>query len=167
MARKAKIAEEKQEHLSVEFKIDREKLKVAQYAIDLPNDEYGVQIDIDCLKDFKGFVMQDNDVVGECVAIDEEIFNLYDKCCFTVMLNITRTDFTVDLRFKTGVHSIYQLPDNRLAGLIQASDVRLKRGFRTSLAYAEDHRRTALVGKELDNKDDLFERIKNMVYSKF
>lgn len=161
----------KEEYISFGFDIGKTLINCTNNAIDLPNNQFGINVFIDVLEGDNGIVLQKNKQIGSCSLISPSIRRLYKVCKFTVQLNISLIDWTdIDesLFFKLGAKSVYQLPKENEVGIIINTNLKLltetdmeeeKRGF----SFAQ----RLLPGKSLSNRDELFSRVKMLVNSKF
>lgn len=161
----------KEEFISFGFDIGKNLINCTQNAVDLPNNQFGINVFIDVLKDDNGIVLQRDKEIGACSLISPSIRKLYKTCKFTVQLNISLIDWTdkdESLFFKLGANTVYQLPMEKEVGIIINSDLKLL----TELDIEEDKRgftfaKKLVTGKSLSNRDELFSRVKMLVNSKF
>lgn len=157
--------------MSFGFDIDKIKINCTKYAIDLPNNEFGINVFIDVLGGSNGIVTQNDTIIGSCSMVSPNIRKMYSTVKYIVQLNISQIDWTdaeSSLFFKLGANSVYQIPTDKNVGEIISADTKIlsdvekdemDRGFR----FAQ----TIVAGKQLENRAELFGRIKMLVYSKF
>lgn len=153
-----------------DFSITKSKIDCIHNAIDLPNNQFAVSVQVDLMAGMFGEVKQGIDVIGECTGINA-IRNLYRKAVFTIQLNISEIDWSEDipdLFFRVSARSVFQLPNMREVGTVFAAETALKTAPVDNTTIEEmEYRKQILAGKSLENRDELFEKIEMHVYSKF
>jgi len=163
---KAMEKKKKEDIQGFEFNIKKKSIKCTD-AIDLPDNQYGVMVYIDIMDDLFGIVRQ-NEIIGSCKGT-LKMRELYKKAKVAIRLNISKinwVDEEEELYFKVSAKTVSQIPYMQDVGDVIASEFE----FRIESTGDKDpyhYKNSSIVGKSLENKDELFSRIKNLIYSKF
>jgi hypothetical protein len=158
-------------NLTFDFNVQKSKMNVANYAIDLPDNQYGVNITVSPLQGEHGEVRLGQNIVGDCAKIPYDVLAKYKRANFNILLNVSVIDWSDKepyLFFTTEIQKVLQMPKRVEVGSIVSADTAFKSGLEMEAQNKGfEYSPTLLAGRTLENKYKLFERIKKLLYSKF
>ena len=154
---------------SFQFSFIKDQINCVHNAIDLDNNEYGVMIHVDIVKNQ---VKQGQNIIGDCI-IDDKIVQRYSKLNFDILLNITKINWfdthTDRIHLKSMVTSVLQIykgetkrgVKEKSVGVIKYNISELQSGV------TQKKRDLLLSGKVLSDRDWVLNVAKMHVLSKW